>query len=716
MHGNTQSSLVPSRSLGSLPPRDGGGQANAIELRSIAALLWRRKWTIIFTVVVIVALAMLLTSQLSKRYRAVALVAVDSRDSQLVGIETGATGGGADSAVETQVEIARSNAVLGRVARNLDLVNAPDFQSRPGLMRRLLVLTGLGEPPEPEPEQPRTYDSLTGTEKARLIDRLDNRVRVVRRGTTSIIAISAGAGSPDRAAEIANAVANAYLNEELETKLGATQRAALYLQDRVDSLASDIQRIEADIDAFVSQKLSELGSPEAQRILRQLQATTQSRTQNLSALVGLQGALQAGEFTNLLQLVDAPQIDYTGRYEALQTELAALSPGDAGEFLLRSRLSDLEEEVRKAAEVRAEEIRTAIASEERQMSEIRGRLEAVLSSQELPKEVSVELFRLQREAATSRSLYDSYFTKWKQVEQQTDFSLPDSHLVAAAVPPSNPHYPPTRLIAASAVVLAFAAGIGLAFLREYFIGGFTSVRQFEEVTGTRVISTLPRKRKEGEEPVDWSIVSAPLSAFAEGIRKVRLGIEAAVSRKTIVILVTSTEAGEGKTTVSLALARAFAGAGRSTLFIDADLRRPTAQSFPPAAVQDGLFGFLTNQSKLEIIEEPETGLNMVLGTEPSPIATDALLQSERFESLISHAREDFDVIIVDTPPVGLVVDPRIIARHSDIGIYVVRFASTNQSRVADGLRDLADNGKFPVLAVLNLAQESGSYGQEYYAG
>jgi capsular exopolysaccharide synthesis family protein len=184
------------------------------------------------------------------------------------------------------------------------------------------------------------------------------------------------------------------------------------------------------------------------------------------------------------------------------------------------------------------------------------------------------------------------------------------------------------------------------------------------------------------------------------------------------IFITSAVPGEGKTTMALALARQMAMTGSSTLLIDADLRRPSLQKYLGEDVAPGLFEFLaggatTNPEQISITREPSTGVSFVLGSRGSAVATDALLMSARFEQLMRYARENYDLVIVDTPPIGLVVDATIVARYCDLGIFVVRYASTNQQTVRAGLRDLK-RVDVPICGVLNQVARSEIYPFGHY--
>jgi capsular exopolysaccharide synthesis family protein len=686
-----------------------------IDLRATLRVLRRHRWLIVTTIVLIVATAALITLQLRQQFTATTLVVVDSRDSQMLGFEPGISDG--SGLVDTEVEIARSSKVLERAGQALDIGHSREFAQSRSVVDMAKALVGIGA--SAPHSVPGRFVDLPETERARLIDAFAKTVNVHRIGLTSIISISATAFDPETAAKTANALSDAYLTEQIASKAGSNERAATFLRARVDGLAQDISSLETQIDNFVSTKLATLGSPEAKTLLIELDQEARTRKTSNEALKEIQAAIQTSDFAQLANLLAVRDENFASRRATLQAAIAAASDSVRLAEAKKS-LDALDDEIRAAAQKKASGLQTDIALSNARSAEARNQIADSLTQTELPKEISVELFRLQRDAETSRTLYQSYLTKLRQVEQQTDFTIPDSRVIAAATPPSHPSFPPRALIFGGSILFALGLGIGLAFLRENFIGGVTSEEQLESLVGIQVVAGVPVYRgSESMTRPDQAVVAQPLSGFAEAIRRIRLGVEMLVPGTKQCVFVTSTLPGDGKTTIALALARQFALTGTSTLLIDGDLRHPNIHHLLGETTDGGLTRFLTHTGscafdQVSLTKEPETGLNFVLGSEASAVATDALLMSSRFADLMRFARQQFDIVIVDTPPIGLVVDASIVARHCDIGVYVVRYASTGQQAIRGGLRELTRRTDLLICGVLNqVAEAEGSrYGNK----
>ncbi len=698
------------------PPGDDESQ---IDIRALLSVLHRHQWVILGTVLCIVAIALLVTFQLRQQFTATTLVVVDSRDSQMLGFESGIPDGiGVNSQVDTEVEIARSAKVGERAATTLGIASWPEFRqaASAGLMIRSLF--GLA-PPRPSPTAPAVaFADLPETEQARLVTALLERIQIHRVGLTSVISISASAYDPQTAAKMANAVADAYLTEQIAAKVDSNERAASFLRERVDSLANDIGNGEQQINDFVNKTLGQLGSPEAKALLLRMSQESQQQRADSDALAALQGALAGSDYDQLLTLSGQDAASLAHQRQVLVAQVSGTND-PARLAAAQKNLDALNDEIKKTAEQRTSALQDDLSASESRSADVRKQIQDSVGQLQLPQDVSVELFQLQRDAETRRTLYDTFLTKLRQVEQQTDFNVPDSRVIASATPPADPSFPPFKLILAGSFIFSLGAGIGLAFLREHFIGGITTVEQFENLTGIPVIAAVPRYvGSEGNDRPDLAIIAEPLSAFAESIRRIRMGIDVYGPRSKRCIFVTSSLPADGKTTIALALARHLAMTGTSTLLIDADLRHPSIHRLLNENVDQGLLGFLAQSreagaDQLTMVTEAATGAHFVLGAEASAIATDALLMSTRFDELMAFAREKYDVVIVDTPPVGLVVDATIVARHCDLGLFIVKHAATGQHAVRAALRDLTRRVDLPICGVLNRIERGDGYRYGY---
>ena len=430
---------------------------------------------------------------------------------------------GANALVDTEVEIAKSSRVVLRAAGKLDIGKWPEFAKKPPLWETIGAMVGLGKATA-IPDDSGAFDELPQPEQVRLTDELTRELDVHRVALTSVISLSATAITPDKAAAIANALANAYLADQVEAKVSSSERAAGFLRQRVDGLAASIASQEIKVDTFVRDTLSRLGTPEAQALLAQLKDEARQRQSQSDTLAQMQAALRSNDYAALARFSESEQKNYVEQRRALVDQLSG--ENDAARIAAaQAQLDALNQEIKGAAQKQAATLQTAIASSTGESADTLRQIESTLGDLNLPKDVSVELFRLQRDAEASRTLYDSYLTKLRQVEQQTDFNIPDSRVIATAVAPIKPSFPPVKLILLGSLLLSLGAGAGLAFLRENVVGGITSVEQFENFAGMRTIASVPRYSGEGSKQPEDTVATRPLSSFAEAIRRIARGLE-----------------------------------------------------------------------------------------------------------------------------------------------------------------------------------------------
>lgn len=219
----------------------------------------------------------------------------------------------------------------------------------------------------------------------------------------------------------------------------------------------------------------------------------------------------------------------------------------------------------------------------------------------MPPEMLTEIYGLQQSAEIARKQYQDLLSRLQEMDAQTDLQLPDSRIVSQAIPPSSPASPKVMQITLIAGVFSLALGFGLALLREHYVGGFVSDDQVRSVLRVQLAAITPKQATDDVgKSTNGSVVTSvadlmvtqPLSVFAESVRRLRLALDHAERMKYLsrsepipvagegqergtIIMTTSSVPGEGKSTMAVALARAYALTGKSTLLIDCDLRKPS---------------------------------------------------------------------------------------------------------------------------------------------
>jgi capsular exopolysaccharide synthesis family protein len=255
--------------------------------------------------------------------------------------------------------------------------------------------------------------------------------------------------------------------------------------------------------------------------------------------------------------------------------------------------------------------------------------------------------------------------------------------------------------------------------------GFTSPRQVEEMLGIPVLASVRKLTKsqllkDGKSvPLPLVPVHSPLSSYAESIRTLRSSIHMSdIDQPPKVVSVTSSRPGEGKTTIALSLAISAASAGLKVALIDADLRHPSSSRFFGLEQEKGLVDMLvsnaTADSGLRLHKELKLAIIPAGSKTHNP---PDVLASERMKEFVAHLKEKFDYVVLDTPPVGPVVDPVILANLVDATIFVVQWASTPRELIETSVKQVSIRKRVAGV-VLNLVNQDRAkkYGGEYYYG
>ena len=324
---------------------------------------------------------------------------------------------------------------------------------------------------------------------------------------------------------------------------------------------------------------------------------------------------------------------------------------------------------------------------------------------------------MRRETEASRALYEYFLTRLKETAVQQGMQQADARVLSEAAVPLGPSAPRRTRVLMLMLLLGGLAGAAAIVLREMLDSGFRTAEALEAETGLAVVGQVPRIPGASRAEVLDHLVANPTSAAAEAVRNLRTSLMLSnVDRPPRVILSTSAIPGEGKTTLALALAQNYAHLGRRVLLIEGDMRRQVFREYFALARTKGLRAVLGAEKSFEAVVQhaPGLGADVLTGGHSAANAAD-LFTSERFATLIEGLRQRYDVVVIDMPPVLLVPDARIVARHADAVLFAVRWDHTSRAQVTEAIRQFTLAGTAITGLVLSQIDPKGmkKYG---YAG
>jgi capsular exopolysaccharide synthesis family protein len=695
-------------------------------LRSVLGTLRRQLWVIVATMVVIVGLSALVILSLTPEYQATTLVLVDPSDKNLLDPSSSSSSAASENArVESEVSIAKAESTLDMVLKDAKLIDDPEFMPTPGLREQALTLLRLAPAEEFTPEERQKIAT----------SKLKNAIIIERQGLTYLITISANANSPAKAALLANTMANMYIRAQLQSKVNSVLAGRDIMQDRVAETRSGLVNSEQAFNDFILSSAEsiakETGRTDLDAMRLELEQITKGNDAAASQLSLAETGLAQNNWAQVADALGTQSLkEIRDRQTAIETQLADLVDGSETADALRAQLLGLVDDFRAQASAELDRLRQQIADDRARQADMQLQLRSSILTSSLPPEVLATMYELQQNAEISRTQYQQMLSRLRDIEAQAYLQLADSRIVSLATPPSNPAFPNTRFLLVLSALIALLVGIALAFFREHFVGGVVSPDQLQDIARTAVVTSVPSQRKLGKsiagkpiESITEFIVAQPYSGFAEAIRRIMISTDQALRRvrgsdlsdAASIIMVTSANAGEGKTTIAVSLARAYAESGKSTILIDADLRRPNVHKELGIEPSDALARYL-NQARMPddlstvMITDVATRAKVVIGSPPGGAPSGQVVSGERFSRLLNNASRLFDVVIIDTPPVGAIVDALYLSQYVDIILAVVRYGVTSQRDVRSTLRELgeAKQDHAEIVAVLNAQPQSRS--------
>jgi len=289
---------------------------------------------------------------------------------------------------------------------------------------------------------------------------------------------------------------------------------------------------------------------------------------------------------------------------------------------------------------------------------------------------------------------------------QARYQLVGMSVIAAATPPTGPTSPNGTVIVVATLVCALGAALTAALLREY--RQQQTVLSTEEVSrrGLHALGLVPDfgSARSSRSGAAAAFAAPGNEAFTDALTSLQAAIwplERGAGTRGPVLLITSAQSSEGKSTTAVALATVVAGSGHRVLLIDADLRAPTLHREFGTAVTPGLADRVLDGGDLDaaIRTDPATGLAFLTAGRAGSRGPLEVLGSARLRAALEGWRQDYDLVLIDSPPVLAVGDTRILATVADHAVFVARWGWTGWAQLMLGLRLLADSG-VPLAGVI----------------
>jgi capsular exopolysaccharide synthesis family protein len=706
-------------------------QVSDVDFRLLLRLFWRRRLFIAGCILSAFCLMLLALMFIQPRYTARTAILIDTAMPQGWPAEFDALAGGMkyDTAVlMSEIEILKSRNLARQVFANLGLEDDPYFAVYPALTVqdenpqyvpeiapepqqgqlqqgfKTLTLNRAALPPEPS----QAGDPSNAQEQEFMISRFLEGLSVRNVPGSFVLQIEYTAPDPARAATIANGFAAHYITQGMQDRSQSSRRIRDWLDSRLSELRMQVLKSQQDVQQFRAQHgmMEGVQSLVSTEQLSELNAAlVQARAQKAEAaarLAQVRGLKIDSGIDNVPAALGSAVIERLRLEQlALQSRLAELSLryGEKHPVMIQTK-SDLLE-ARQALAQELQKLVGAIESEHRaaeaRVQALETGLQEAGRSQFQDQAAWVQLDALEREAETSRIVFNSFLETYKRGDDQELLHQPQVKIISPAAIPHDPVYPRRNMMLALAGLIGLFAGLAIVIVLEKFDNSFKSPNQLEQALGYACFALIPKVERASRIDVAKYILGHPSSNVAEAVRTLRMILNLRArnqaGEKPRVVTLTSSFPGEGKTTLSSWMGRVAAKSGERVIVIDADLRRPSLHRAMGQKNDETLVDFLTGQMDLDrvIKKDPDSGLHMIFARAVPHTALD-LLGGARMKTLIESLRQVYDLVIIDSPACLAVSDARILASLSDQVLYAVSWDETPREVVYSGVKQFTDFG------------------------
>ncbi|GGH17188.1 chain-length determining protein [Alsobacter metallidurans] len=719
------------------------------ELRAVMEILRRHTRLILLSTTAGLVLATAYSFTVTPTYLATAQLSLDPRRTAIAAPVNAQTmrrdeplidSGRAD----TEVETIRSESVIRSVVTTLDLQNAPEFNLPPSGIRGMLneLLGSFKDPSAPPTEE----DRILGTMVA-----VGNGLKVERVDKSYVITISFEAISPELAAKVANGFADAYVRSQFDANYDATKQAVVWLKARLNQLSDQTAKAEAVVNDFRrSNSIAKadgklIDEQQLAEISTQLSAATAAKGEAKAKLdrimqlqtgspdLSLTDALQNTVITKLRQQyleINGKASSLASRYGEQHAAVIKMR-ADAKAILdsIRTEMQRYQESYRSDYEIasaRERSLKESLDEQFKKTVDVGG--------------AQVKLNSYESDARTLRTAYEAFMQRYTDALQRQSFPVSEGRLISTAQPPNGKFKPKRGIYMLAGAALGLFGSLGASFYLELGRRRIRTRSEAEAASGAECLGFIPlvnAKPQQGPEaadgrtlPLDY-VMRHPFSVAAETLRTVATSINHSSAPGTCpVVGMISCLPDEGKTSISANLAYLLAGQGKRVLLVDADLRNPSLThtlkaNFGPS-IEDVLLARANLATSVQHGRQPFDFVPSVTRARPSLTMTGSVvdgssgfeqfvpLGSDLFGAFIAQARDHYDYVVVDLPPVLPLADVRSAERFITAFVLVLAWAKSEERTVGEAVDSIPNIHDKLAGCVLNMAdvKQLARYGEQ----
>lgn len=715
-----------------LSAHENGGDSRTpdleIDLRNFLLVLWRRKLLILFMMLVCVGAVFYYVNSVQPRYTAKALVIIENRSDPGPELRALISNMRIDTTlILGEAEVLKSRMLARKVIERLDLMNDPEFNPRLRVQKNNPI-TDIFNNKENSQKNFKTL-SVYGQEMTNIppevsdadvgvvVDRFLKHIYARPIPGSFVLQVEFTSDNPQKAALIANAIVDTYIDQRLEQKFQAAQKLSQWLDNRLESLRTQVRDSEGAVEQFrtdnnlvsgartevTAQQLSELNS---QLVLAKTKrAEAQARLRQIKDWIKNPDAIEITEEAQNSRIVQNLKIKEADAQNNISELSARYGEKHPSMIDARQELVDIHSQMKQEMTVVARGLEADLSVAQARVQALESSLDDVEGVRLTENQANIKLRELSRESESNQIIYDTFLKTYKRADQREKLQEAEARVISYATVPRFASYPNKPLFLSLAVAASFFLGIALALLLEKLDNAYKTSAQLENETGYPCFGIVPLAQKlDKKKPISDYILSKPASNVAEAVRTLRMVLNLRSqdpAKRPKVVTITSSLPNEGKTTLSSWMSRVTAKSGEKVIVIDCDLRRPKLNEAFGKNPQNTIVEYLTGRATLDevVFRDPASGVHAIFARAVPNNALD-LLSKQNMKNLIKSLRESYDLVILDSPACLAVSDARLLASESDQTLFAVSWDDTPREVVNAGVKQFADFGYDALAFVL----------------
>ena len=685
---------------GSVPPRAAEEQ---LTVRYLLSLLRRRKALLLLTLAICVVLALVWTSALPKIYRSSADVVLITKSTDVVPSEdeTLRETPTRTEEVETQIQLIRSSEMARQVLETTGLGLDEQFRAEVTEPRSLFdnVLSSIGI-------ARRASSGIGAKEERRFAEQaigyLAKRLDVTRTGNSFNLRIAFEDSDPQRAAQLANAYARLFTTDDARERARTNATAARVLKSKVDELRARANSDFANVQGYrnrhqlLSAQATGLTEQELSTYNQQIVSAEAEASRDSEALASARSQLRIGGAEGVGIGASSPVVASLRAQRAQlvvkERELSERYYDNNPDLItLRQQVADLDRQIVGEVQRTLRELESTASSSAQRLASLRRSRGGTQSQLQTDNSALVDLADIEKKADASKSLYESYLRRYNEIVAGSGSEQPSARMISAASVPVLPVSPNLLLNLALGCVVGGLLGAMLAIVSELSYRGLTTLEDVEARLGLRGLGFVPAFRSvepHAATPLE-TVHNFPDGAFAEALRNVIVSVRQSGGGTGKVIAITSSVPGEGKSTIAACMGRALAMADERVVVIDCDvIRAQLSKQFGLVGGEPGLHDALHSDcGEIPQYQEEQSSMRLVPISRPFPKG-ERLTEKGRLHAVVARLREQFDVIILDCPPILPIAESREIVALADDVVLAIRWRRTIDKMVGAAIRQL----------------------------